>query len=82
MRTVPMPDSDGLFDYGLGLTKVSMPCGVTVWGHGGDIEGYHSMMVKPIDGPALSITLTQDPGAPSPATDPRGDVMYALYCPA
>jgi D-alanyl-D-alanine carboxypeptidase len=81
MQTVPMPDSDGLFDYGLGLTKVSMPCGVTVWGHGGDIEGYHSMMVKPIDGPALSITLTQDPKAPSPATDPRGDIMYTLYCP-
>jgi D-alanyl-D-alanine carboxypeptidase len=79
MQAVPMPDGDGLLDYGLGLTKVNLPCGV-VWGHGGDIEGYHSFMAKRPGGPAISMTFTQDPDASSPATDPRGDVMAALYC--
>jgi D-alanyl-D-alanine carboxypeptidase len=82
MQTVPMPDGDGLLDYGLGLMKVSLPCGVTAWGHGGDIDGYHSFMAKTADRPAVSMTFTQDPDAASPAADPRGDVMSALYCPA
>ena len=82
MQTVPMASGDGLLDYGLGLMKVSLPCGVTAWGHGGDVEGYHSFMAKTFDGPAISMTLTQDPDAASPTADPRGDVMSALYCPA
>jgi len=80
MQTVPMPDGDGLLDYGLGLMKVNLPCGVTAWGHGGDIEGYHSFVAKPFGGPAVSMTFTQSPDASSPASDPRGDVMSALYC--
>jgi D-alanyl-D-alanine carboxypeptidase len=82
METVPMPDGDGLLSYGLGLGKVSLPCGATAWGHGGDIEGYHSFMAKTFDGPAISMTFTQSPDATSPATDPRRDVLSALYCPA
>ena len=81
-RVVEMPDGDDLLDYGLGLMKVSLPCGVTAWGHGGDIDGYHSFMAKTADGPAISVTFTQSPDASSPATDPRGDIMDALYCPA
>ncbi len=82
METVPIPDGDGLLSYGLGLGKVSLPCGVTAWGHGGDIDGFHSFVVKTFDGPAISMTFTQEPDASSPATDPRGDVLSALYCPA
>jgi D-alanyl-D-alanine carboxypeptidase len=54
--------------------------GVTAWGHGGAIEGYHSFVAKPFGGPAVSMTFTQSPDASSPASDPRGDVMSALYC--
>ena len=83
MDTVPMPDGDGILNYGLGLTSVSLPCGVTAWGHGGDIEGYHSLMVKSFDGPAVSMTFTQSPpDTQSIADDPRGIVLDALYCPA
>lgn len=82
MRTVPMPDSDGLIEYGLGLWKVSLPCGVTAWGHGGDIAGYHSFVTKAVDGPAISVTLTESPKSTAPADDPRGAIMNALYCPA
>jgi D-alanyl-D-alanine carboxypeptidase len=82
MQTVPMPDGDGLLDYGLGLMKVSLPCGVTAWGHGGDLDGYHGFMAKPFDGPAVSVTFTQDaPGAETIADDPRGAVLAAAYCP-
>lgn len=80
MDTVPMPGSDGAIDYGLGLMKVSLPCGVMAWGHGGDIPGYHSFMAKTFDGPAISVTLTQDPDTASPASDPRIAMMDSLYC--
>ncbi len=80
MQTVPMPDGDGLLSYGLGLGKVSLPCGVTAWGHGGDIDGYHSYVAKPVDGPAISMTLTQVPDASRPSEDPRGDILWELYC--
>ncbi|WP_081491216.1 serine hydrolase domain-containing protein [Mycolicibacterium phlei] len=81
MRTVPMPDGEGVLDYGLGLGRIALPCGVTAWGHAGDIPGYHSFVAKTVDGPAISMTLTQEPAADSPAADPRGDVLTALYCP-
>ena len=77
-----MTGGDGLLDYGLGPDEDDLECGVTVWGHGGDIEGYHSLMAKAFGGPAVSMTFTQSPDAASPTTDPRGDVMDALYCPA
>ncbi len=80
MDVVEMPDSDGLFDYGLGLMKVHLPCGVTAWGHGGDIFGYHSFMAKPFDGPAVSMTVTQSSDADSPENDPRAEVLDAIYC--
>ena len=63
------------------ISALSLPCGVTAWGHGGDIDGYHSYVVKTVDGPAISMTLTQSPEASSPTTDPRADVLMAQYCP-
>lgn len=80
MDVVEMPDSDGLFDYGLGLMKANLPCGVTAWGHGGDIFGYHSFVAKPFAGPAVSMTVTQSPKAASPQSDPRVAVLDAIYC--
>jgi D-alanyl-D-alanine carboxypeptidase len=83
METVPMPNGDGLLDYGLGLMKVSLPCGVSAWGHGGGLKGYHSFMAKSFDGPAVSVTFTQDPPeTESFADDPRGAVLAAVNCPA
>jgi D-alanyl-D-alanine carboxypeptidase len=81
MDAVPMPDGDGLLSYGLGLGKVSLPCGKTAWGHGGDVEGFHSFVAKTADGPAISMTFTQDPDASRPSEDPRGDILADLYCP-
>ena len=78
-----LPTSGAEFGHGLGLSSIDLPCGVTVWGHGGDISGYHSLMAKPFDGPAVSVTFTQSPPpSDSMADDPRGGLLDAVYCPA
>jgi D-alanyl-D-alanine carboxypeptidase len=82
MDTVDWTDAGEGFHYGLGLTSIDLDCGVKVWGHGGDIEGYHSLMTKAFGGPAVSMTFTQDPpDAESIDDDPRAEVLNAVYCP-
>ncbi|MFF7369366.1 serine hydrolase domain-containing protein [Streptomyces tricolor] len=48
MRTA-VPLSDEL-SYGLGLLARKLPCGKTVWGHGGQIQGYLSYAAATADG--------------------------------
>jgi D-alanyl-D-alanine carboxypeptidase len=82
MDTVDWAAAGPGFHYGLGLTSIDLDCGVKVWGHGGDIEGYHSLMAKGFAGPAVSITFTQaSPETESLANDPRAAVLNAVYCP-
>lgn len=85
-RVVPSPQLADMMDsvehnrpgsrYGLGLASIDLPCGVRVWGHGGDIEGFHTLMVAPQGGPALAVTVTQDPET----DDPRERAVEAFYC--
>jgi D-alanyl-D-alanine carboxypeptidase len=83
MDTVDWTDAGVGFHYGLGLTSIDLDCGVKVWGHGGDIEGYHSLMAKAFGSPAVSMTFTQSPPeTESIADDPRAEVLNAVYCPA
>lgn len=83
MTTVPWSDAGPGFGYGLGLTRIDLECGVTVWAHGGDIDGYHSLITKAFGKPALSMTLTQSPPeTDSIAEDPRAALVSAIYCPA
>jgi D-alanyl-D-alanine carboxypeptidase len=82
MDTVDWADAGPGFHYGLGLTSIDLDCGVKVWGHGGDIDGYHSLMAKAFGSPAVSITFTQSPPeTESLADDPRAEVLNAIYCP-
>jgi D-alanyl-D-alanine carboxypeptidase len=82
MDTVDWTDAGAGFHYGLGLTSIDLDCGVKVWGHGGDIEGYHSLMAKAYGSPAVSMTVTQSPPeTDSLADDPRAEVLNAVYCP-
>lgn len=79
--TVPWPLHGPGFGYGLGLTSIDLGCGVTVWGHGGDLAGYHSVMAKAPGRPALSVTFTQgSPNVTSIANDPRFAVLTSVYC--
>ena len=42
--TVPAPgfEPDGQWDYGLGLARHTLSCGIEAWGHGGDIQGFET----------------------------------------
>ena len=81
MDTVPWPLHGPGFGYGLGLTSIDLGCGVTVWGHGGDLAGYHSVMAKAPGRPAVSATFTQgSPNVTSIANDPRFAVLTSVYC--
>ncbi|WNG86621.1 serine hydrolase domain-containing protein [Mycobacterium sp. ITM-2016-00317] len=80
--TVPWPLHGPGFRYGLGLVSIDLGCGVTVWGHSGDLAGYHSIMVAAPGHPAVSATFTQgSPGVKTLADDPRAQVLAATYCP-
>ncbi|MCW2689956.1 MAG: Serine hydrolase, partial [Mycobacterium sp.] len=45
-------DNGPEFSYGLGLGGITLPCGATVWCHGGDIGGYNSIVAKDTQGHA------------------------------
>lgn len=52
-------------DYALGIEKTVLECGVAVWGHGGSIPGYSSLMVSTADTKTrltASLTSAPDPG--------------------
>ncbi|UKY54666.1 serine hydrolase domain-containing protein [Streptomyces inhibens] len=61
--TVKVPDD---FDagagvrFGLGLTSTPLSCGGVMWGHGGDIPGYHSAPGVTDDGRAATVVVTAD----------------------
>ena len=79
MNTVDWTDARPGFHYGLALTGIDLECGVMVWGHGGDIDGYHSLMAKGFAGPAVSIAFAQSPPeTDSLASDPRAEVLNGL----
>jgi D-alanyl-D-alanine carboxypeptidase len=46
--------------YGLGTFEIPLSCGGTVWGHGGDMDGYQSRTGVTADGRAVTIVLTRD----------------------
>jgi len=70
MDTVDWTDAGPGFRYGLRLTGIDLDCGIRVWGHGGDINGYHSLMAKAFAGPAVSVTLRQSPPKLPPPRSP------------
>ena len=49
--------------YGLGLVGTSLTCGGTSWGHGGDIDGYHTGNAVGPDGTAAIFAVTAAPAA-------------------
>lgn len=80
MVTVPQSGADPAFRYGLGLGSIDLSCGVTVWGHGGDVPGYHTLAVAPLDGPALSVAVTADAPSESGLDEPVVRLAEAFYC--
>ncbi|MFI0261223.1 serine hydrolase domain-containing protein [Streptomyces sp. NPDC017056] len=64
--------------YGLGLYAVELPCGTTVWGHNGDINGSYSQTATTTDGRhTLSFHVNTD----SPRTAALApSVLAAEFC--
>ncbi|NDZ78838.1 beta-lactamase family protein [Streptomyces sp. SID10853] len=74
--TVPVSGYGMITAYGLGLMKFSPSCGVTVWGHGGNIQGSASQAVTSADGThSLAFNFNGDWAGNSEA------VIDAEYCP-
>ncbi|MFH8403384.1 serine hydrolase domain-containing protein [Streptomyces sp. NPDC018019] len=64
--------------YGLGLYAVELPCGTTVWGHNGDINGSYAQTATTADGRhVLSLHVNTDTRA---AADHAVSVLAAEFC--
>ncbi|MDN4171894.1 serine hydrolase domain-containing protein [Nocardioides sp. SOB77] len=62
-RTVRAPgfDAEPGWRYGLGLASHELGCGVTGWGHGGDIQGFETRNLATPDGRWAVVTVTSLP---------------------
>ncbi|MEU8822227.1 serine hydrolase domain-containing protein [Streptomyces sp. NPDC048636] len=64
--------------YGMGLFPVRLPCGVTLWGHNGEIPGSYALAVSTADG-RRSLAYRLNSGArPSPADE--STLLKAAFC--
>lgn len=59
-ETVPMSEVPGV-EYGLGLMRLPVSCGKTVWGQAGDVPGFQAMTATDGDR-AVSLLFNQGPG--------------------
>ncbi|MER7990484.1 serine hydrolase domain-containing protein [Streptomyces noursei] len=66
--------------YGLGVYATHLPCGVTVWGHNGDINGSYAQTAGTTDGRHL-VSYRVNTDAPTGRTDGTA-VLTAEFCPS
>ncbi|WP_130178494.1 serine hydrolase [Cryobacterium sp. SO1] len=64
--------------YGLGLISFELSCGVTAWGHGGDVPGTASRVAATEDGRAAAIAVTQNPTSVEADARLRGLIDTAI----
>jgi D-alanyl-D-alanine carboxypeptidase len=70
--------------YGLGMSSVTLSCGVTLWGMGGALLGSWSYTYGTRDGTHMVATNVNGDWAGGPWKDPIGiftDVLQAEFCP-
>lgn len=71
-----------LFRYGLGLQQYDLPCGTTVFGHGGELLGYLTYAMASPDG-GRRLTLSYNPLRPADGTAATVlGLVAAAFCPA
>ncbi|MEV8440025.1 serine hydrolase domain-containing protein [Actinosynnema sp. NPDC051121] len=51
-----------IFAYGLGLQRFDLPCGRSVWGHGGELIGYLTYATRADDGRRATLSYNPLPG--------------------
>ncbi|MBB5959666.1 D-alanyl-D-alanine carboxypeptidase [Saccharothrix tamanrassetensis] len=76
MRTTR--ETGSIFAYGLGLQRYDLPCGQSVWGHGGELIGYLTYAVRSDDGRTAVLSYNPLPGKmPAEAVI---ELFSAVYC--
>ena len=71
-------DTGTIFAYGLGLQRFDLPCGRSVWGHGGELIGYLTYATRADDGRRAA--LSYNPlGEGLPGEDLIG-LFGSVYC--
>ncbi|MGW2021766.1 serine hydrolase domain-containing protein [Streptomyces decoyicus] len=75
MRTTVPADLWPGARYGLGVVSTPLSCGGLMWGHGGDIPGYHTRTGVTDDGRAVTIAATADQ---APVKQGPADVLAAV----
>lgn len=58
---VDLPEEYPGDGYGLGVTRTTLSCGIVLWGHGGDIQGYSTRGGVTEDGRGVIYTVTALP---------------------
>ncbi|MDU0290873.1 serine hydrolase domain-containing protein [Saccharothrix longispora] len=67
-----------IFAYGLGLQRYDLPCGRSVWGHGGELIGYLTYAVRSDDGRRATLSYNPLPaGVPAEAVI---GLFAEVYC--
>lgn len=67
-------DAEPGWRYGLGLASVELDCGVTGWGHGGDIQGFETRNLVTDDGRWAVVAVTALPTGIDMLADVSGTV--------
>lgn len=68
-------------DYGLGLRRLVLPCGVFAYGHDGDAPGYSNWAFVTVDG-QRSATVSITPFGPGRPQDAVRALLATALCPA
>jgi D-alanyl-D-alanine carboxypeptidase len=67
-----------IFAYGLGLQRFDLPCGRSVWGHGGELIGYLTYATRAEDG--RRATLSYNPLPTDLPADALVKLFSSIYC--
>ncbi|MGV9456636.1 serine hydrolase domain-containing protein [Streptomyces sp. NPDC003635] len=65
--------------YGMGLFPAKLPCGTTVWGHGGRISGSSVRTAATVDGRHVLTFRVNTTAVTDPGLEPR--LLTAEFCP-
>jgi len=66
--------------YGLGLSTSTVSCGVRVWGHSGDVPGFHTLVASTRDGGTRMVLSLTAATRPLPRQGYR-DLVEGVFCP-
>jgi D-alanyl-D-alanine carboxypeptidase len=65
--------------YGMGLFPVKLPCGTTVWGHNGRINGSYVRTAATVDGRRVLTFRVNTTAMADPDLEPA--LLAAEFCP-